>query len=64
MGFINRKEYKKSGLRSVFRWMPSPLLRVVIVLALPLALVIPLFSDLCLKESLNDFMDSLFAKYV
>ena len=50
MSLINRKEYRKSDLRSVFRWMPSPLLRIAIIITMPIGLIGVLFSGWSVRE--------------
>ena len=64
MSLINRKEYRKSDLRSVFRWMPSPLLRIAIIITMPIGLIGVLFSGWSVREHLKDYMDYIFARYV
>ena len=64
MSLINRKEYRKSDLRSVFRWMPSPLLRIMIILTMPIGLIGVLLSGWSVREHFKDYIDYIFARYV
>ena len=64
MSFITRKEFKKSDLRSVFRWMPSPLLRIAIIITMPIGLIGALLSGWSVREHFKDYMDYIFARYV